>query len=262
MKFIAFKILALALEPGSVLVLCGVLGLFGAPNRHRFARVLMGLCVCGFAGLLVLPVGQWLLLPLEQRFPRPVTAPSEVAGIILLGGAEEVELTEQTGTPSFNGSMETLTSFMALSRQFPNALLAFTGGTGAIAGNRLSEADVVRDQLNALGFNHPVIYEGESRDTYENAVLLNQIVQPQAGSTWLLVTAASHMPRSVGCFRTAGWNVIAWPAAFKALRGFAAPFGRLGLSTHLGNLDTALHEWQGLLAYWLLGRTSQLFPAP
>jgi hypothetical protein len=28
------------------------------------------------------------------------------------------------------------------------------------------------------------------------------------------------------------------------------------------NLDTAAHEWIGLVGYWLTGKTDSLFPAP
>jgi hypothetical protein len=30
----------------------------------------------------------------------------------------------------------------------------------------------------------------------------------------------------------------------------------------LGRTDTAAHEWIGLVAYWMTGRISELFPAP
>jgi hypothetical protein len=34
------------------------------------------------------------------------------------------------------------------------------------------------------------------------------------------------------------------------------------LSDGLRRTDTAVHEWVGLLAYWLTGKTAILFPAP
>ena len=42
-------------------------------------------------------------------------------------------------------------------------------------------------------------------------------MQPQPGERWLLVTSATHMPRSMGIFRQAGFNVMAWPAHFYTL---------------------------------------------
>jgi hypothetical protein len=37
---------------------------------------------------------------------------------------------------------------------------------------------------------------------------------------------------------------------------------RGSLPERLSMVDLAAHEWVGLAAYWLLGRTSALFPAP
>jgi uncharacterized SAM-binding protein YcdF (DUF218 family) len=204
------------------------------------------------------------LVPLEHRFPIPAL-PAQVDGIIVLGGAEEVEVTQEVGVPSFSGSMETVTTLMALARRYPNAALAFTGGSGMIGGADMSEADVVRQFYDEMGFTRLVKYEGKSRDTYENAVFLKNAVQPAPGSTWLLITTASHMPRSVGCFRAAGWLVIAWPRSFKTVTKLSDQFALIfssGMGGRFGDLETAEHEWLGLIAYWLRGRTDALFPAP
>jgi hypothetical protein len=34
------------------------------------------------------------------------------------------------------------------------------------------------------------------------------------------------------------------------------------MSAGLARADSALHEWTGLIAYWLTGNSSELFPAP
>jgi hypothetical protein len=34
------------------------------------------------------------------------------------------------------------------------------------------------------------------------------------------------------------------------------------LAIGLGDTDLAMHEWAGLLAYWVTGRSSALFPGP
>jgi len=243
-------------------MLFGITGLILAWRGRRLGLMLLTVSLAGFTGILLLPFHQWLLLPLENRFPVSEPAPKHVVGVILLGGAEEVELTEARGVPSFNATMETLTTFVALARRYPDAALAFSGGSGAMTGSKMSEADVSRLLFNDLGLDRHVTYEGASRDTYENAVLLKEIVQPKSGEVWLLITAASHMPRSVGCFRAAGWQVTAWPVSFKSGDTLAVQFRHVDLGGHLSDLNTALHEWEGLLFYWILGRTDTLFPSP
>ena len=79
---------------------------------------------------------------------------------------------------------------------------------------------------------------------------------------YLLVTSAYHMPRSMGVFRKAGLNVVAWPVDFRSRgaqdlwRFFDKP------SEGLRRVDIIVREWIGLFAYWLGGSTDALFPAP
>jgi uncharacterized SAM-binding protein YcdF (DUF218 family) len=70
------------------------------------------------------------------------------------------------------------------------------------------------------------------------------------------------MPRSVGCFRQAGFEVVAHPVDFRT-RGPEdrwKPFSFV--SEGLRRLDLASKEWAGLVAYRLFGQTGELFPAP
>jgi uncharacterized SAM-binding protein YcdF (DUF218 family) len=86
-------------------------------------------------------------------------------------------------------------------------------------------------------------------------------VRPKPGERWLLVTSAQHMPRAVGCFRAAGFDVEAYPVAWRTRPRGRPTFGG-ALSGGLNTLDLAAHEWIGLIAYRLTGRTSELLPAP
>jgi len=85
---------------------------------------------------------------------------------------------------------------------------------------------------------------------------------PGAGERWLLVTSAWHMPRAVGIFRALGMNPLAFPVDFRTYGNdddWRPPFdGPLALR----NADTGLHEWVGLIAYRLSGRTAELLPSP
>jgi uncharacterized SAM-binding protein YcdF (DUF218 family) len=67
------------------------------------------------------------------------------------------------------------------------------------------------------------------------------------------------MPRAVGVFRRAGWDVLPFPAGY-----LSSGDGRLSAIPDLvGELQlasTALHEWGGLFAYRFMGYTDELFP--
>jgi uncharacterized SAM-binding protein YcdF (DUF218 family) len=88
------------------------------------------------------------------------------------------------------------------------------------------------------------------------------LINVRPDERWLLVTSAMHMPRAVGAFRQVGLQVEAYPVDWQTagasdlLSFFGSPFVRFPLC------DAAVHEWMGLLVYWLQGRSSALFPAP
>ena len=103
--------------------------------------------------------------------------------------------------------------------------------------------------------------EESSADTCENAEESLLATRPKAGEQWLLVTSASHMPRAVACFRAVGFPVIPYPVDYRT-RGAESLRAQSSISEGLRAADLAAHEWLGLLGYWLLGRTSELFPAP
>jgi uncharacterized SAM-binding protein YcdF (DUF218 family) len=70
------------------------------------------------------------------------------------------------------------------------------------------------------------------------------------------------MPRSIGIFRKIGFDVEPYPADWRVggnadLRSFSVR----SIET-LGRTELALREWMGLVAYWISGRTSALFPGP
>jgi len=260
--FLASKLFWMALRPNTLALLLALAGLVLVWRGRRFGRWPLALGLGWYAAVFVLPVSTALLLPLESRFARPVAPPDAVAGLVVLGGAVEQQLTQAHGIPALNGAAERMTEAVALALRHPEARLVFTGGSAAIIPGGPTEADTARKLFADLGLPAArITFESESRNTWENAVLTHRLVQPRPGETWLLVTSASHMPRAMGSFREAGWSVVAWPVNFTTGADpglwYNWPF-----PTRLNQAEGALREWLGLLVYRMTGRSAALLPAP
>lgn len=260
--FLLSKVLWGVLRPNTFALLLAAFGLAMAWRGRRWARWPLAAGLGWYLFVMVTPIAQWLTLPLEDRFPRPASAPAQVAGVIVLGGAVDQALTEARGIPAINGAAERMTEMLALARRYPAARLVFTGGSPSPIPGGPTEADVARQFYEQVGLPEGrIIYESRARNTHENATLSKEIVQPRPGETWLLVTSASHMPRAMGIFRKAGWNVVAWPVNYTSGHTmrlwYDAPF-----PTRLNQVEWAIREWVGLTAYFVLGRTDRWFPRP
>jgi len=263
MAFVLSKVLWVFFSPGNALVLLLLLGVFlsvahGEKRRRVGRRLCFSLTLILFF-IAVFPIGDWLLIPLANRFV-PVM-PDHVDGIILVGGDENPELTDARDVPSVRASAYDYIAFASLTRQYPQAKLVFTGGSNRIVPfAKLKPADVARRTLISLGLSvDKMIFEDASRNTYENAVKAAAVAHPTPQQKWLLVTGASHMPRTMGCFRKAGWNVYPIPTSYMT-EGPVSTRLQFNLAGHLLEMDVAIHEYVGLIAYWLMGYTDKLWP--
>lgn len=262
MFFVLSKVLWAVADPGNVLTIllvAGVLFLFAGAAARRIGRVMVVVATLGFVGISLHPVAYWTAAPLEDAFPRPVL-PDRVDGIIMLGGAASPVLMRSRGEASVNGHAERLFAFVELGRRYPDARMVSSGGSGLLLDQESKESAAVRAVMAQVGVEPGrVTYEDASRNTWENAVFTRDLVRPAPGEVWVLVTSALHMPRSVGIFRQLGWPVIPYPVDFNTPAN-AVPIG-FGLSGGLGLFSLATREWIGLVAYRIMGRTSELLPA-
>lgn len=265
MFFVASKIGGILLfHPLDLLLALLAAGLLLGLSRFRRAgRALVAVAAVGMLLAAFSPLSALLLRPLEDRFPRlPDDAPAP-AGILVLGGALDEDLGAARGEPTLTEAAARLTAGVALARRYPDARLVFTGGSADLRGQGIDEARGVRRLWLALGLPATrMVFEDRSRNTDENARFARSLVAPKPGERWLLVTSAAHMPRSVGIFRHQGWAVTAAPVDYRTFGdGRDLHFTTLALDA-LRRLDVACHEWVGLAAYRLTGRTDTLFPAP
>lgn len=214
--------------------------------RRRFGLSCAFATIVAVVLLALLPVGLWLIKPLEARFSIPAEV-REVHGVIVLAGPEDVGLSELYSQPQIGEAGDRLTTFLALAVAHPDARLVYTGGY---------QSAVARDILVGAGVSAARIqFDEVSKNTCDSAVATRALVDAQPGERWLLITSASHMPRAMACFRASEWEVVPYPTDFRAGRW------RFSVRDNLELIDTASHEWLGLLYYRARGVTNELFPA-
>jgi uncharacterized SAM-binding protein YcdF (DUF218 family) len=245
------------------LILVSLLAVLGLWTRwFRAFRLVASFGVLALAVCLFLPVSAVLLRPLEDRFPMPVlTTPP--TGIIVLGGSTDEAISGARDQVILESAAERLTQAVVLSRRFPTARLVFSGGSGRLEKASLTESDVARRLWTELGVApERMTFEDRSRDTWENANFTKALIQPKPGETWLLVTSASHMPRAVGIFRRIDFPVVPYPVDYRTAGTSGDFIGFRRVADSARDLAVASHEWLGLLAYYLTGKSSALLPSP
>lgn len=256
------KILWTLVAPGSlllILVLSGWLLLMRGANRK--AKWVLGFAAFAMLLTALVPLGDWLLAPLETRFATNPKLPARIDGIIVLGGAEDGVRSAAWNQAEVNESAERFLASLALARRYPSAKLLFTSGSGTLTNRTIKGADVAKRLYLEQGLDPArLILESNARNTVENAVLSRALARPAAGEVWVLVTSASHMPRAVGVFCKAGWPVLPYPVDHRTVRG-QSRWIDYGLSGNLDALNMGIKEWLGLVSYYLMGRTSALFPS-
>ncbi len=217
----------------------------------------IALLACGFG-----PVGAALTIPLEQRFPVLQDLSKPPAGIIVLGGG--VKSRSPMANPDLlplNSAGERITALIYLAHKYPDAQILFSGGVGDLLDFGMAEADEVQHTIAALGIDPArIIFENKSRNTFENAVFSKVLAKPKQGERWLLVTSAWHMPRSMGCFTQAGFEVEAFPVDFRTNGWADTRHPTASVAAGLQMTDVAFREWLGLVAYRLTNKTNALFP--
>ncbi len=261
--FLASKLAWLLISPDhltALLIIIGTICLFcKAYKKATTLFVILTFLICGIT---FLPLGEWLSYPLEKRYPIIDKLPDSVDGVIVLGGAGNMKTSVQWKSPQVNQSAERFLTFIRLVKHYPEARHLFTSGSGNIMEQDFKGTDVGKALFKNQGLDiNKILFESQSRNTHENGIYSFDLVQPKPDETWLLITSAFHMPRSVGVFEKMGWQVIPFPVDFNTNPDHLVRL-TFNFGGNLQDLDMALHEWTGLIVYYLTGKTSHLFPGP
>jgi len=136
MFFPVSKILGFFANPSDLVVAIGVLGFALLAKRWtRAATWLIGACFLALVVLGLSPIGNMLMIPLEQRFPPWAAARGSPDGIVVLGGAISPDVSAARNEVALNEAAERLTVVADLARRFPKARILYSGGNGELIGD-------------------------------------------------------------------------------------------------------------------------------
>lgn len=246
-------LIAIALVAGLALLLIG---------WKRSGGLLAVLGMVAYVAVGVFSAGQLLMAPLENRFAYDPEIAEPPAGILLLTGPIDTQLSRARGELALSDGAERYVAFVELMRRFPDARGIVTGGNASLTRESEGEAYYGRKLLEKLGFDvSRVTFETEARNTYENVVLSREIAGRDDPGRWVVVTSAFHMPRAMAVMRAQGWDAIPYPVDFRTEGARGRFFFTMGAGEALELTDLAAKEWLGLAAYYLAGRTNRLLPA-
>lgn len=258
------EIIFFVLRPSNALVLLLVVAvvclLLGA---NRIGLVLVTLATVGFVLAGFAPLGKLLLRPLEDRYEKPEPMPESVTGILVFGGAIKGDIASVRQIPEVNDDADRLIAVADLAKRYPDALVAISNGPKPEAGE-IGNAEFAARLFESFGVARDRIrIEDRALSTWENALYLKELLKPKPGDTWIVVTSAWHMPRTMGILEKVGWSgLVPWPVDYRTLGNGDASAWTPSMADGLFQSNVAAREWLALIAYYLTGKTPALVPGP
>lgn len=218
--------------------------------RSGLAVVILSLYVCS-APITATPLVAWL------EGPRPTEAdlhpPYEVA--VVLTGIVRLFLSTP-GHLEFNSGVERILTGISLVKRGVAARLLIVGASGDLVRRDLIEADMLAGFAQELGVTAAqILIEGQSRNTYENAVNTAQLLRAGSYTRVLLITSAAHMRRAAAAFHKQGVVFDRYAVDFQSNSASKSwQWGDwLPSASMLATTTDMVHELLGLAMYRLQG---------
>lgn len=232
-------------------------GRFAAWLRRASGDLGIGLVILGVFFLFlcsISPVSDPLVYALEKRYPPlPVEQMTdreirEAAPefILVLGGGERFDPGKPPTSQLSYPAMARVNEGARLAGLFPEATVVFTG--------QPNETRAMTEAILAMGISRDrVVAESESRATQDHPVKVRPII---GDARFLLVTSATHMPRSMRLFEAAGYRPTPAPCDFWVWPAFGeeSPYQPALFVPTVENLmksHQAIHEYLGLAWMWM-----------
>ncbi len=251
MFFYISKILTFALEPLLWLFIVAIWSWLRLPS-NKFTKNSIGL-VLTTIWLLSTPFFSSQLFGILEKHPHEPLS-DHYDAVIVLGGMVDLDRSSAEGL-EFGSRVDRILMGIKLVKENRADFLILSGKDGSLLDRGKNEAELLLDFAISLGVpKQKILIEGESVNTYQNALYSKNLVDEKGFKKILLITSAFHGIRSKGCFNQVGLKVDYLPV------DFYAEIPRFGFDQFLptaGSLlrsSQAIHEGVGILAYGLLGK--------
>ena len=162
--------------------------------------------------------------------------------VVVLGGGHtsdpKLPITSQIGKESLVRLIEGIRIY----KKYSHVKLILSGGRGF---DSIPTADVMAHVAKELGVDeNDIILEATSQDTKDEAQLIKPLVRDDH---FILVTSASHMPRSIALFKRQGMNPIPAPTGHLVIRKQGvSPSSFFPGAGSLLKLEMFFHEYLGI----------------
>ena len=221
------------------------------------ARRFLFVAALGFtcASIYVVPFGVSRLLTLGYHQFGASDVGHGTTAVVVLGGGDEFVAgwTDQITVTTPVEAARVLEVWRVFRLISPEWIIS-SGGPPDPPDRADASSITMRAELIRLGVPpERILLESTSRNTYEEAVLIAPMLRSLAVQQLVLVTSDTHMRRSMGTLRAAGWNAVPAIAPHPAVptRWFEWELptaGGLELSREV------TRELFGIPYYWLRGR--------
>jgi len=261
MFFVLSKIIGFIIDPIHFILILTITYLLLIKAKifkafSRFILLLISICLV-FGGSDYF--SNYFLWKLEQTIP--VQIPEKVEGIILLGGSfQAIKTAIKLNQTSLNGSAERAVETLHLLNQYSASKVISVANSGLLNPYGPSDAKLAKEFFKKFKINeNRMNIVPLANNTFQESVIISDYIS-QVGGNWILVTSASHMPRAVNLFQSRDLNgavIYTYPTDYSA----DDPIFSLGYHLgNLGNYSKLIHEYIGLVAYRLTGRTKKIWP--
>ncbi|ELS01516.1 hypothetical protein Xen7305DRAFT_00012200 [Xenococcus sp. PCC 7305] len=228
-------------------------------SKYSYIPILLALVIFLIAGNS--RVSHSLLKSLEWQYLSDQELPTADA-IVVLGGSVHSVAYPRT-LPDLNEHGDRVIYAAKLYNDGKAPLILLSGGRIDWYGDGSSEAQDTTKILELMGIpSSAMIQEGESVNTYENAIFTQKILEEQGLKKIILITSAFHMPRSLKIFQHLGIDAVPAPTDFyvsqQELReaDHSAESKILSFIPNTKSLDRTtmvIKEYIGTIVYWLRG---------